>query len=85
MTREEIFAGLKEVLAIVRPDTDLSNVNDKTELVRELGIDSLSMMLVSLAVEEKFKMRFDPAPWRWRKNSRCVSTLLHPPPLRWER
>ncbi|MBQ6911259.1 MAG: hypothetical protein IJQ35_03720 [Bacteroidales bacterium] len=61
MTREEIFAGLKEVLAIVRPDTDLSNVNDKTELVRELGIDSLSMMLVSLAVEEKFKMRFDPA------------------------
>ena len=61
MTREEIFAGLKEVLAIVRPSTDLSNVNDKTELVRELGIDSLSMMLVSLAVEEKFKMRFDPA------------------------
>ena len=61
MTREEIFAGLKEVLAIVRPDTDLSNVNDKTELVRELGIDSLSMMPVSLAVEEKFKMRFDPA------------------------
>lgn len=61
MTREEIFAGLKEVLAIVRPSTDLSSVNDKTELVRELGIDSLSMMLVSLAVEEKFKMRFDPA------------------------
>ena len=61
MTREEIFAGLKEVLAIVRPDTDLSNVNDKTELGRELGIDSLSMMLVSLAGEEKFKMRFDPA------------------------
>ena len=65
MTREEVLAGLKEVLGIVRPNTDLSNVTDNTELVRELGMDSLSMVLVSLAVEEKFKMRFDsaaPAP-----------------------
>ena len=28
------------------------------ELVRELGIDSLFMILLSLAVEEKFQMRF---------------------------
>ncbi len=61
MTREEVFAGLKEVLAIIRPNTDLSTVNENTELVRELGIDSLSMLLLSLAVEEKFQMRFDPS------------------------
>ena len=65
MTREDIFEGLKEVIAIIRPNTDISNVNFDTALVRELGIDSLSMMLLSLAVEDKFKMRFDtskPAP-----------------------
>ena len=61
MSREEVFAGLKEVLHVIRPNTDLATVGEKTELVRELGIDSLSMMLLSLAVEEKFKMRFDPA------------------------
>ncbi|MBP3202671.1 MAG: hypothetical protein J6M31_03585 [Bacteroidales bacterium] len=61
MTSEEVFAGLKEVLGIIRPNTDLSVVTKDTELVRELGIDSLSMMLLSLAVEEKFKMRFDPS------------------------
>ena len=33
-------------------------MNFDTELVRGLGIDSLTMMLLSLAVEEKFKMRF---------------------------
>ena len=58
MTQEEVLDGLKEVLTVLRPNTDLSNVNNDTELVRELGIDSLTMMLLSLAVEEKFKMRF---------------------------
>ena len=58
MTREEVFAGLKEVLSVIRPKTDLSKVTYDTELVRELGIDSLSMMLLALASEEKFQMRF---------------------------
>ena len=65
MTRENVFDGLKEVIAVIRPHTDLTNVGFETELVKDLGIDSLSMMLLSLAVEEKFQMRFPvgaPAP-----------------------
>ena len=58
MTQEQVLDGLKEVLTVLRRHTDLANVNYDTELVRELGIDSLTMMLLSLAVEEKFKMRF---------------------------
>jgi Phosphopantetheine attachment site. len=58
MTREEVFEGLKEILTVIRPKTDLSQVSFDTELVRELGIDSLSMMVLALASEEKFQMRF---------------------------
>ena len=58
MTKEQVFDGLKEVLTVLRPHTDLTGVNYETELVHGLGIDSLTMMLLSLAVEEKFKMRF---------------------------
>ena len=58
MSREEVFEGLKEIISGMRPQTDLSNVNYDTELVRDLGIDSLFMILLSLAVEEKFGMRF---------------------------
>ncbi|MBR1522461.1 MAG: hypothetical protein IJ627_02180 [Bacteroidales bacterium] len=58
MTKEEVFAGLKEVIAVIRPQTDLTNVNFDTELITGLGIDSLTMLLLSLAVEEKFHMRF---------------------------
>jgi len=58
MTKEQVLDGLKEVIAVIRPNTDLSNVTYETELVRELGIDSLTMMLLALATEEKFQMRF---------------------------
>ena len=58
MTRQEVFDGLKEVIAVLRPATDLSEVDFDTELVRGLGIDSLSMIVLSLATEEKFQMRF---------------------------
>ena len=58
MTKEEVFNGLKELIADMRPQTDLSKVTYDTELARELGIDSLFMILLSLSVEEKFNMRF---------------------------
>ena len=59
MTRQEIFDALKSVLEVIRPATDLSGVNDDTQLTRDLGIDSLSMMLMALAVEDKCQMQFE--------------------------
>ena len=58
MTKDEVFEGLKEILTVLRPHTDISNVDYDTELITGLGIDSLTMMLLSLAAEERFKMRF---------------------------
>lgn len=58
MTKQEVFDGLKEVLSVIRPKADLSAVNYDTELIKGLGIDSLTMMLLSLAAEDKFKVRF---------------------------
>ena len=46
------------MIAVIRPNTDLSNVTYDSELVRGLGIDSLTMMLLALASEEKFQIRF---------------------------
>ena len=37
MTRQEVFDGLKEVLTVLRPHTDLTDVNFDTELVRGLA------------------------------------------------
>ncbi|MCQ2184967.1 MAG: acyl carrier protein [Bacteroidales bacterium] len=59
MTQNEIFEGLKEVILVIRPKTDLSSVTLETRLVEQLGIDSLSMMLLALACENKFSIRFE--------------------------
>lgn len=58
MTKEEVFDGLKEILSNVRPKTDLSSVSYESRLINDLGIDSLSMLLISLAAENKFHMQF---------------------------
>lgn len=60
MSREEILAGLKEVLGVIRPKADQSAISYDTKLVSDLGIDSLSMMFLSLATEEKFGIQFAP-------------------------
>lgn len=58
MTREEILSTLKEVVAIVKPKLDLSKVSESSNLVTDLGIDSLSMLLLSLGIENKFGFQF---------------------------
>jgi len=58
MTREEILTGLKEVMSLVKPKLDLSKVTESSNLITDLGIDSLSMLLLSLGVENKFGFQF---------------------------
>lgn len=54
MTREDVFAGLKEVLAMVKPKLDLSKLTTNDNLITDLMIDSLSLMMLSLAIENKW-------------------------------
>jgi acyl carrier protein len=60
MTKEEVFEGLKEIFATIKPKLDLDKVTMDSKLVMDLGVDSLSMLLLSLAAEQKFGMQFQP-------------------------
>ena len=66
MTRETVFEGLKEILANVKPKLDQSHIQYDSKLVDDLSIDSLSMLLLSLAAENKFHLQFatDIAPFQ---------------------
>ena len=59
MTREEVFAELKEVIKVVRPTLDVESVSFDTRLVEDLALDSLSMMFTAMAVENRLDIRFD--------------------------
>ena len=58
MTREEIMAGLKEILSMVKPKLDQTTITEDAKLATDMGIDSLSMLLLSLAIENKFGFQF---------------------------
>lgn len=60
MTREEILDSLKEIVLTIKPKLDVSKVTMDSALVKDLGIDSLSMLLLSLAIENKYGFQFDP-------------------------
>lgn len=58
MTKEQIFDSLKEIILTIKPKIDLAKVTMDSSLVTDLGIDSLSMLLLSLATENKFGFQF---------------------------
>ena len=58
MTKEEIFVGLKEIIHTIKPNTPLDNVGPDSHLINDLMIDSLTMLLLSLAIEQKFHFEF---------------------------
>ena len=62
MQRETIYDGLKEILIQIKPSMDFSSVNEDSQLVRDLGLDSLTILLLSLAIENKYGFRFEGNP-----------------------
>ena len=62
MERKAIFEGLKEILTQIKPSKDLSTINENSQLVRDVGLDSLTILLLSLAVENKFGFKFEGTP-----------------------
>lgn len=62
MDRKAIFEELKSILVKIKPSIDTEGINEQTRVVEELHLDSLTMILLSLAVENKFGFRFEGAP-----------------------
>ena len=61
LSREEIFEGLKRILLIIDPNKkeQLSKVNEDTRLQEELGLTSVSLLYLVVAIEEEFNIEFD--------------------------
>lgn len=49
---------LKKIISKVLPSLDVSSVTDDTRLIEDLGFDSLSIMMMSMEIEDEFNFRF---------------------------
>ena len=47
---------------MVKPNIDTEALTEGTRLIEDLGLDSLTILLLSFAIEKKFEFKFDGAP-----------------------
>lgn len=53
---------LKGIILKIKPSLDVSAVTEQTRLVSDLGLDSLTILLLSLATETSFGIKFEGSP-----------------------
>ncbi len=54
-----MFERLLKLIQDNMPDADLSNATEESRLMQDLGMDSIGMMMLSMAIEDEFGVRFD--------------------------
>ncbi len=61
MTRTDIFSKLKELLQKLYPHTadKMDSVTEQSSLVYDLGMDSIGMLCMVIAIEEAFEVDFE--------------------------
>ena len=61
MSRNEIITKLKDVMQMAMPssDVDADSITEDTRLVNDLGLSSVGILYVVIAIEEFFGIRFD--------------------------
>ena len=62
MTQEYILNELKIIFKQINPNIDIASVTLDTKLVEDLGLDSLTILLLSFAIEKKFEIKFSGTP-----------------------
>ena len=53
---------LLEILKVVKPEANTEGVTEATNLRFDLGLDSMSMLLLAFNVEEEFGIQFGEEP-----------------------
>ena len=59
MMHEDVKEKLAGILLKMKPETDLSLVNEDTRIIDELGMDSLTLLMMALQAEKTFGIRFE--------------------------
>ena len=61
MTRQEIIGKLKDIIISADPGLEAraSSVTEDTRIMQDLGLSSIGMLYIAIAIEEEFKIRFD--------------------------
>ena len=53
------FERLKKIFVKIMPQTDVSNITLETSIKNDIGVDSLHMVMIAIALEDEFKIQLN--------------------------
>ena len=53
------FERLKKIFVKIMPQTDVSNITLETSIKNDLGVDSLHMVMIAIALEDEFNIQLN--------------------------
>ena len=53
------FERLKKIFVKIMPQTDVSNITLETSIKNDLGVESLHMVMIAIALEDEFKIQLN--------------------------
>lgn len=56
-----IYDKLLEIFGNVIPEVDASEINMESSLTEDLGLNSLTMMLLAVSIEDEYNIKFEDA------------------------
>ena len=59
MTKDLIIEKLKNIFTLVSGNTNVENFTEETDLRTGLGLNSIGMLYMVIAIEESFSVRFE--------------------------
>jgi acyl carrier protein len=59
MQRSEIAEKLLDVMKMAVPDFDEKGITEESDLILDLGLSSVGVLYIVIAIEEFFNVRFD--------------------------
>ncbi len=54
-----VIDKLTSIIKSVKPGIDLDNIDENTTLSEDLGIDSLTMLMIAMRIEDEFGIQFE--------------------------
>lgn len=54
-----VFEELKEIIKSAFPQIETDSITEDSSLKKDLGLDSLGMMMVAILIEERFHIQFE--------------------------
>ncbi len=54
-----VFDKLLEIFENVIPEVDTAEISEESTLFEDLGLNSLTMMLLAVSVEDEFNIKFE--------------------------